>query len=104
MKLVPVYMVSIKGGDHKLLWATILLGDLQTHYVRGILKKATSREDFNLASDTTGAVLQETKEHVRFILDACDLPDPGKENVKKVAGTVIGRVRVNKVEGWLCGK
>ncbi len=104
VKIVPVYMIAVKGGDHKLLWATVVMGDLQLRYVRKILEMANSREDFNLLSNTHSAVLQETKEHVRFILDACELPDPGKETVKRVAGTVVGRVTVNKVKGWLCGK
>ncbi len=104
MKVVSVYMLSVHDGKCNPLWATVILGDLQLHYVRSILEKASTRDEFNLNSTVHHAIIQETKENVQYILDACGLPAPGKTYECKVAGTCIGQVKINKVEGWLCGQ
>jgi len=100
MKLVPVYMVSVENGLRTPMWATVLVGSCSILNVGKVLERASGRADFNLPSTVHHMVVQETKNHVMYILAACGLPAPGKETTKSVAGTCIGRVKINKVEGW----
>ncbi len=102
MKIIPIYIVSIFNGNHKLLWATTLAGTCNILAVIKILEQASSREDFNLSSTVHHSVVQETREAVKYIIDACGLPAYGKITEKIVAGTCIGRVKIHKVKGWLC--
>ncbi len=102
MKLVPVYMLSVESGNHKLLWATPLIGRCHLSDVKKILEKANTRGDFNLDSQVHAAIIQESKENVGYILDVCGLPGLSGAAGKKIAGTCIGWVKVRRIEGWLC--
>ena len=102
MKVIPVYLLSVENGACKLLWATMLVGAYNILAVVKILEQANSRGDFNLSSSVHHGVIQETKDNVKYIIDACGLPAPGETTKKIVAGTRIGQVKINKVKGWLC--